>query len=321
VSVRTLHRWEHTEPRRCGRPPRSETTREEAFARVAEQCACQGRGVGWRPVKEALPDLPTDLVQEGVKRHKQARRAEERARILARRISIAIRGRDIFWGLDATHLGRIDGKAVEGQTLLDGGTLKTLGLSVGDPVRARDAVALLESVRNQRGSLPLVLGLDNGPPYVSKRLERYAARQGIVLLFNEPRTPQHNARVERRHGELKEESGLGKGVVLRGHQQAGGALLLAARRLDDHRLRRTLGYRTATEYDRGLSRSYNANNRWRFYRMARCSLRATVPRGQSLRARRRAERAVILELLEEEKLITIRRGDGTPACNRADGIT
>ena len=71
------------------------------------------------------------------------------------------------------------------------------------------------------------------PPYVSKLLEHYAARHRIVLLFNEPRTPQHNARVERRHGELKAESGLGKGVVLLGHEQAGCALLLAARRLDD----------------------------------------------------------------------------------------
>ena len=70
------------------------------------------------------------------------------------------------------------------------------------------------------------------------------ARERVVHLRSLPRTPQHNAWVERANGELKLETGLGKGTVLASSEAAGEALSAAGARLAD-RPRPCLGGRTS----------------------------------------------------------------------------
>jgi transposase InsO family protein len=250
-------------------------------------------------------------VQSGVRLCKLRQKRREQARIEPRRITTTIKSRDVMWALDQTHLGRLpDGEAVEAQVLVDAGKSRTLGLSVGAAPAAEDAVALLERTRRVRGTLPLVLCSDNGGPYKAAHLETYAAAHRMLVLHNEPRTPQHNPHVERRNGELKEESGLGKGTRLRDPAQAAVRLLAAQRRLDHCRRRRGHGYRTTVEADRALPPKYNQRDRERIHAGIRRRLETDMPKDLSLRALRRRERGIVLGVLEEEMLVKRRRGDG-----------
>ncbi|MHC4933298.1 MAG: hypothetical protein ACYTGV_14030 [Planctomycetota bacterium] len=310
--MRALHDWEHTEPRRCGRPPRPDEVVRAAHARIAREWRRQGVTSGYRSVHASLPDLATDLVQEGVKLSKLRHQRRQQTRIEARRITTTIATRDVMWALDQTHLGRLpDGEAVEAQVLVDAGTSRTLGLSVGAAPAAADAITLLERTRQVRGTLPLVLCCDNGGPYRAARLETYADAHRMVVLHNEPRTPQHNPHVERSIGELKQEGRLGKGTRLRDSVQAAACLLAAQRRLDHCRRRKTHGYKTTVEADRAMPPKYNQRDRERIHTGICCALGKDVPEHHSLRARRRRERRIVLGVLEEETLIRRRRGDGS----------
>jgi len=318
VSVRTLHRWQHGRPRRCGRPPRPAAVVAEAHARVAAEWQRQGRGAGWRPVAHALPDLPVDLVQDGVRRAKQAQRAAHRQHLEAARISTTVNGRDVMWALDATHLGRVAGAAVEGLVLLDVGSKRTLAVSVGPPANAEEVRSLLESARRERGALALVIHSDNAKAQTAGSVDAYAQEHDAVVLHSKPATPTDNAAVEHRCGEIKQESELGKGVVLDDLHAPLPRLRDACLRLDACRLRATLGYRTALEADRTLPRPSDPRARARFANEARRRMREAVQGRTTLRAQRQAERAVVLNLLEEENLITRTRGDGTPVVDVPD---
>lgn len=311
MTVRTLHRWQHGRPRRCGRPRRTADEVAHAHARAAQEWQRQGRGAGWRPVAKALPDLAGDLVQEGVRRAKRAHRAAHRRHLEAARISTHVRRRDVMWALDATHLGRLGGAAVEGVVLMDVGSKRTLAIAVGRPAHAGEVIALLDQVRRVRGSLPLVLCCDNAKAYTATAVDTYAKRHDMIVLHSKPHTPTDNAAVERRCGELKQETGLGKGVVLHDAEDALRPLLDACVRLDRCRLRATLGYRTAVETDRTLPR-LGSDEQERLAREARHRLDAAVQDHSTLRAQRHAQRAVVLNLLEEENLITRTRSDTTP---------
>jgi len=293
----------------------------DAHARVAAEWQRQGRGAGWRSVARALPDLAVDLVQEGVRRAKQAHQAAHRRHLEAARISTAVERRDVMWALDATHLGRVAGAAVEGQVLMDLGSKRTLAVSVGPPANTEEVRSLLDGVRRVRGTLPLVLCCDNARTYTANGLRADVARHDAVVLHSKPATPTDNAAVERRCGEIKYESGLGKGVALRNAHDALPRIADACRRLDHCRLRATLGYRTAVEADRTLPRYDEPQDRARFAREARRRMEQAVQGRATLRAQRQAQRAAVLNLLEEENLITRTRGDGTPATGFADRIS
>jgi transposase InsO family protein len=312
MSVRTLHRWQHGRPRRCGRPRRPDAVVAAAYARVAEEWQRQGRGAGWRPVARALPDLPVDLVQEGVRRAKRDHRAAHRRHLEAARVSTTVHGRDVMWALDATHLGRVDGEAVEALVLIDVGSKRTLAVSVGFPANAAEVVALLDDVRRVRGSLALVLNCDNAPAYVAEALHAYAAAHDMVVLHSKPGTPTDNAAVERRCGEIKVECDLGKGVVLRDAHEPLPLVEEACRRLDACRLRATHGYRTAVDVDDTLPRVDDPRARARLASEARRAMDKAVQGRSTLRAQRQAQRAAVLNLLQEKNLITRTRGDGSP---------
>jgi transposase InsO family protein len=279
---------------------------------VARTWREQGRAAGWRTIERALGRaVPTRLVQSSLRACKQRharRRAAHRARV---RVSTTVHARDTLWALDATHLGRLNGAAVEGQVARDAATRSTAALSVGAPVTAADVIDLLERALRARGTLPLVLSTDNGPPYRSTVVRHYLEARRVLQLFSLPRTPQHNAVAERAIGELKADSGLGKGVVLPAAAVAADRLQASTRRLDRDRLRACLGYRTAAQADSALPRANLLVDRAQLFDTTRCAItRAMLGCGND-RERRRAERNTILAALELAGLITRTRG-GAP---------
>lgn len=273
----------------------------------------QGYGVRWSKVREGLGRrYSTALVQECVAELKDAHEAgAELLRRLAR-VGVRVALGDVLWSVDETHLGRLDsGAAVLGLVVREVASTRTLLVSVGPEATAEDLLGALERLRAARGELPLVIALDNGPAMKSALLADYLALHEVVALRNVAHVSRHNPWVERGHRDLKEESGLGKGVVLRNAQKAVEALEPAVERLNEHRLVATRGMKTAAAVDAELRRGYHAVDRRAFFEAACRAAWEAMQGCQSDRERRKAEREAILQTLERFGLISRTRG-GAP---------
>jgi putative transposase len=240
---------------------------------------------------------------------KRLHRAHRRARELERRRSVEVGVRDVMWSMDGTHLARLPGGgAVEGQVVRETATPKILAVDVGAPADGQDVVRILERAEAARGALPLVLVTDNGSIYTCREVEAWLAERGVVHLLSLPHTPQHNAWVERTNGELKAESGLGRGVVVNDAGDVVERIERARSRLDGERLRACLGWRTAAAADAELDGWYDAATRELFLALLCRRLEETLPGLQPGRAERKARREAIFASLEELGLIKRTRG-------------
>lgn len=312
VSVRTLHDWEHKDPGRLGRPPTPARACRAAYRAVLRDWKRQGRGAGWRPVAAALGGrVSTYRVQSSLREGKKRWRRRKEGHAQRQRTSVAVHARDAIWSIDAAQLGYGPDGPVQGQAVRDPASRATPAVWAGASPTADDVIAVLDEARAVRGTLPLVATMDNGPPYRSRKVRDYLAQHRVVPLYNLPRTPQHNAFVERAIGELRQDSGLCAQSLLPDAKTAAGWWRESATRLDEERLRATLGYRTAAQADSMLPRAPDRVDRDRFYEEACCARRHAVLGCKSVRARRRAERNSICATLENFDLITRTRG-GAP---------
>ena len=248
VSPRTLQWWIAHDPceRRPGRPAAGPRERWSALRAVARASREQGHSAGRQVIERALGERqPRRLIVTSLARWKARWRREERERLWAHRTSVEVLYRDVLWSQDGTHLGRTDDSAVSGQVLNEAASRSTLRAQARAGAScASDVLQPLERLRLTRG-LPLILALDNGPENIAAVIEAYLAQHQVVALYNVPRTPQHNARAERGIGELKRESGLGKGVRLGSVLEAQQQLDTASERLNRRRVRPEKSERTA----------------------------------------------------------------------------
>jgi transposase InsO family protein len=302
--MRTLKRRaaQGDEPKPVGRPPTPEAERARVRALVAEQRGLQGVTAGWRPILEALrkdePEMSQMLVEQELAGLKREASAREQAEIEAKRVSHEILARDVAWGEDTTHLARLaDGSKVEGEVVKDLGTLETVGFKVGRVPSAKDVIALLERIAEERGGWALVWMGDQGSINRDQGLCVRLERERVVHLLSRVHTPTDNAATEHQHLELKGESGLGKGVIVASHAEADARLSAARTTLDEHRLRATKDWRTAAQLARDLPRADAVVDRDVFYAAA-CSAMDEAERGHKgrravLKARREALFAVL----------------------------
>lgn len=310
------------EVRPPGRPPLSEEQVNEARTMVEEQIQLQGPDTGeepvWRGMGMVIPLSRVRFVLQEAKADLEQRR---RAHQEEARISTTVHARDVIWSLDGTHLGRRPGgEAVVGEVVREIASTRTLALSVGPEPTADEVVRLLEEVRQERGGAPLVLMSDNGGENVGAAVKRWCEEHGVLHLLNLPRTPQHNGQIENGMYGLKLGAALGKGVLVLDIGDACDRLRESARRIDEHRPRRTRGWMTAVEADRSLPHWSALVTRQRFLEDAACALRRLLLNSTGARAERRAAREAILGTLQRLKLITRTRGGRLMTALTADRV-
>jgi hypothetical protein len=154
---------------------------------------------------------------------------------------------------------------VTAEVIEDRGSLATVAIGVGGPADGAAADALLERTAEERGGWPLAIQEDNARVYRAR--DREMEERRVVVLLSRVHRPTDNPAIEHRHRELKEESGLGQGVVLADAGEASERIELARRRIDDRR-RATRGWKSAAERDRSLPRADARVDREEFYRAA-----------------------------------------------------
>ena len=313
MTVRQMHNWEHGSPGRVGRPPDPPQLVAEAMEACRRVLEAQRYGVGWSKVWDALDGRFSKYrVQECVADLKEAREADRRLLATLARVSVRVCLGEVLWGLDETHLGRLeDGDAVLGLVVREVASTRTLLVSVGPAATAEDLIRALEHLRAVRGELPLVICMDNGPAMKSELVALYLAFHEVVVLRNLPYVSEHNAATERGHLELKEACGLGRGVILHGHHEAARKMAEAVDLVNERRPVATRGMRTPVAVDEETPRWYHRIDRRAFYEAACRAIREAVQGCKSDRERRKAEREAILRTLEDFALIERTRG-GAP---------
>ena len=296
--------------RRPGRPRLTEEQREEARVLVHVELERQGWGAGeepiWRGLHQAIPLL---RVRAALKELKAERRAAEREHRERNRTSMHVHASDTLWSIDATQVGRDgDGAAVQAEVLRDVASTRTLDIVVGPAAHGEDVVAQLDRAAEEPGGAPLVLASDNGAAYRSSAVAKWCAENGVVQLFSEPRTPQHNAWAEHGIRELKEDARIDAAGLVLDTDLIRTRLEQSRARLDENRLRATRDWTTAIQWDKAAPHWSAFTGRRAFLEMVTCGINSSVLDSLSSRAHRRAIREAILGALERTCAITRTRG-------------
>jgi len=312
--VRSLRNWKALDPAEPvaspGRPATSRSVLDEARGLVREQLELQGWETGEEPIWRALGGrLPRARIRRVLCELKAARRKRAQEHREHARVSVKVLARDTLWSMDATHLGRNQhGAAVQAEVLREVASTRTVGISVGPAATGEEVVRLLEQTARERNGYPLVLMTDNGGAYQSEVLHGWCCEHGVLHLFSLPRTPQHNGPSENGMYGLKLGAYLGKGVIVLDNEEARARLEATRDRIDQHRLRRTRGWKTAVEADRAIPHWSEFVTRRGVLEKAACALDEALLHCTGRRARRRAEREAILGTLQYFSVIQRTRG-------------
>ncbi len=314
-------------PNPVGRPRIGEDERARLRALAAAELARQGHTSGWRPILAAIlraragrpgPERTSVmLVQQETGSLKAGARSRKRRAIEEARQGHEVLARDAVWSEDGTHLGRLaGGQESQGEVITDRATTATVSIRVGPPPSGIEIVAGLEQAKRERGGLPLVRQSDNGPAEVCDAVIVYAEKEQMILLRSRVHTPTDNPVAENRNGELKRESGLGKGVRLDSHADAAARIEAARRRLNEERLRGSRGWKTAAELDREMPRADTLVKRQEFYEECRAAMREAVLGLTDPDEARAAEQVAVWRTLERHGLSRPTAGRARMPCPR-----
>jgi putative transposase len=307
VSPRTIYNWRKFSqqgPRKIGRPQHGEAIRRKAFWLVGRELRKQGYP-GWRAIKAGLEQsIPDRLIQEYVRRFKLKRRRRVLKTKTKDRMHVQVMRPNVVWSMDSAHWPR----RTEAQVIKDRATRKLLAVTFGPPVRQNDVLQLLQKMKLERG-LPLVLATDNGSAFVNKAVSEYLRQEKVVHLRSLPRTPEHNSSVEVGIRELREQVGENPNMLVE-----------ACARLNESRLRASLGYITANKFDEQNSWQYN-KVRDQFFRYCSSRITKEVQDAKNPREARMREREAIHASLQEMGWIKRWRGDQSIPTIRSEKVS
>ena len=251
------------------------------------------------------------LVRRAVRTWKLHHARREERRRAAVRVRVRVLLRDAVWAQDALHLEGEGERATWGRLTMDRCTREHPVLALSGPPNSQDSVALLERLRVEHKRLPLVLTVDRGSENKGE-LVAWARKHQVVLLYNLPRTPQHNGAAERAIGELREELEDWDVVC---------DLQAVQWRLDHERIRPCLGGMTPAEMAQIAEPAYARVCRARFYADCCCAVENAVRGLWNKRARWRAEREAIWCQAELHGLVIRRRGSAPWPSPKADRVS
>ena len=114
------------------------------------------------------------------------------------------------WSLDCIHDSyvpmqhRQNGRTFRMLNVLDHYNRQVLRIEVDTCLPARRVIRVLQQLEESRG-LSSMIRVDNGPEFISQRLDTWCKDRKITLAFIQPGKPTQNAYVERLNGSLRRE--------------------------------------------------------------------------------------------------------------------
>ena len=144
---------------------------------------------GWKVGKKLVYRL---YGEEGLTLRSKPRR--RRAVAANRRERFKPNAPDHVWSLDFVADQLADGRRFRALTVVDVYTRQCLAIEVGQGLKGKEVVAVLNEIRRERGT-PKVLFCDNGSEFTSQILDLWAYHSGVRIDFSRPGKPTDNAYV------------------------------------------------------------------------------------------------------------------------------
>lgn len=98
-----------------------------------------------------------------------------------------------------------DGKKFRALTLVDNYSRECLAIYVGQSLRGRDVVNVLERIKRERKIVPRRIQTDNGSEFISKEMDHWAYENKVTMDYSRPGKPTDNPFVESFNGSLRDE--------------------------------------------------------------------------------------------------------------------
>ena len=108
------------------------------------------------------------------------------------------------WSIDFMSDSLWDGKKVRLLNVVDDCNREVLWIESDTSLPTQRVIRVLEALKEVRG-LPQMIRVDNGPEFISHKLDVWCKENNISLVFIQPGKPTQNAIVERCNGNIRKE--------------------------------------------------------------------------------------------------------------------
>lgn len=108
------------------------------------------------------------------------------------------------WSLDFMHDSLWDGRTFRMLNVIDDYNRQVLRMEADTSLPSLRVIRVLEQLEESRG-LPTMIRVDNGPEFISHKLDAWCKERKITLAYIQPGKPTQNAYVERLNGSIRRE--------------------------------------------------------------------------------------------------------------------
>ena len=108
------------------------------------------------------------------------------------------------WSMDFMCDSLVDGRRFRLLNIIDDYNRESLAIEIDTSLPALRVIRTLEQLLERR-TKPQIIRVDNGPEFISNRLQQWCDERQIRLQFIQPGKPAQNAFVERNNGSLRKE--------------------------------------------------------------------------------------------------------------------
>lgn len=108
------------------------------------------------------------------------------------------------WSMDFMCDSLVDGRRFRLLNIIDDYNRESLAIEIDTSLPALRVIRALNQLIETR-SKPKLIRVDNGPEFISDRLQQWCDDLGITLQFIQPGKPMQNGFVERNNGSLRKE--------------------------------------------------------------------------------------------------------------------
>ena len=109
-----------------------------------------------------------------------------------------------MWSIDFMSDSLQDGRKVRLFNVIEDFNRESLAIEADTSLPTLRVIRVLEGLVNDRGK-PANIRMDNGPEFISHKLEDWCNNRHITLQFIQPGKPTQNAYIERKNGSIRRE--------------------------------------------------------------------------------------------------------------------
>jgi len=132
------------------------------------------------------------------------RRAKKRLPARVKQLLYQPDGANKVWSIDFMSDSLWDGRKFRTLNIIDDFNRRVLAIEADTSLPTLRVIRVLERLKDSRG-LPEIIRVDNGPEFISAKLDLWCKDHSIKLVFIRPGKPTENAFVERFNGTFRRE--------------------------------------------------------------------------------------------------------------------